>query len=219
MELHKAFTSSGLPQTAYFFVAVAKKSLYVQKVRLATFSLGASNYARFCKSLMGTQFWNRTHFYKPRTTAAMSAGFTLIEVLVVMGILVTILGSSLFFDVSNYRGEAFRAERNNLVVALETARADALNNMHQSKHGVAINPGGYAGYVIFEGTSYAVSDPATRTLIPASYTVTLEPPSPSEVVFTQLSGDTGFSGDIVLRDSERNATTSIRINYEGKIGS
>ena len=136
----------------------------------------------------------------------------------VLGLVTILLGSTLFFDVTSYRAQSFRAERNNLVVALQTARADSLNNINQSKHGVAINPGGYAGYVLFEGDSFAASNPATRVSIAASYPVTLASTSPQEVVFAQLSGDTGFSGQLLLTDVERQATSAIVINYEGKIG-
>lgn len=148
----------------------------------------------------------------------LEKGFTLIEILVVLSIITMLVAVTLFFDANNYRGESFRAERNNLVVALQTARADALNNIDQSKHGVAINPSGFKGYVIFEGDSYAASNPVTRTKIPASYPITLASSSPSEVLFTQLSGNADYSGEIVLKDTQRNATTSIVINYEGKIG-
>lgn len=147
-----------------------------------------------------------------------ASGFTLIEVLVVLSIITVLVSVSLFFDVSSYRGDAFRAERNVLVVAMQTARADALNNINQEMHGVAINPAGYDGYVIFEGNDYASSNPLLRTEIPAIYPVMLDASSPGEVVFTQLSGNANYTGEIKLIDTQRNASTSIVINYEGKIG-
>jgi prepilin-type N-terminal cleavage/methylation domain-containing protein len=147
-----------------------------------------------------------------------NAGFTLIEVLLVLALVSMIVGLTLFFDVNSYRGDAFHAERNILVVALQSARADALNNINQSRHGVAINPDGYSGYVIFEGNEYASSDSAQRKEIPASYPITLDSTSPNEVVFKQLSGDTTFSGELILLDSLRNTSTTISINNEGKIG-
>ncbi len=148
-------------------------------------------------------------------------GFTLIEVLVVLSLITIVIGSTLFFDINMYRGEAFRAERENLVIALQTARANALNNINQHKHGVAINPGGYEGYVVFEGNDYASSDPTSWKEIPSSYNIDLDP-NPvflKEVVFSQLSGDVSLPGDIKLLDPLRNTFTTITVNHEGKIGS
>ena len=53
----------------------------------------------------------------------MQAGFTLVEVLVVVGLVTLLLGATLFFDVQGYRSDAFRAERTKLVTALQTAEA------------------------------------------------------------------------------------------------
>ncbi len=145
-------------------------------------------------------------------------GFTLIEVLIVLTLITMIAGLSLFFNIDMYRGDSFRAERNILVVALQTARADALNNINQKKHGVAINPTGYEGYVVFEGNNFASSEPNTRKEIPASYGIELDALSPDEVVFSQLSGNANFEGEIILIDPLRNASATIAINNEGKIG-
>lgn len=151
-------------------------------------------------------------------TQRSRSGFTLIEILMVLAIVSMIISATLIFDINSYRGEAFRAERNIVVIALQTARANALNNINQEKHGVKINPSGFNGYVVFEGNDYASSDPLLHDRIPALYTTTLDPGSPSEVVFSQLSGDANFDGEIVLHDPERNMTANIVINHEGKIG-
>ena len=39
-----------------------------------------------------------------------SSGFTLVEVLIVIGILSVLTGAYLFIDLNSYRGDAFRAE-------------------------------------------------------------------------------------------------------------
>ncbi len=159
-------------------------------------------------------YTQKQKFFTTRHVSSAQAGFTLIEVLVVLSIVTLIIGATLMFDVNSYRGEAFRAERNNLVVALQTARADALNNINQMKHGVKINTD---EYVIFEGSTFDDSLENTRKKIPLSYPVTLGVGSPDEIVFNQLSGDS-IDGEIVLIDPERNMTTNIIINHEGKIG-
>jgi prepilin-type N-terminal cleavage/methylation domain-containing protein len=164
--------------------------------------------------------------HKISTTRGLPAGgrgFTLIELLVVMGIISILLGLSLFVDLNSYRGDAFRAEVGALGVALQTARADALNNINEAKHGVAIHPGGYNGYVVFQGDNYAARNVALDVSIDASYTVTISPSSPTEVVFSQLSGNAvtalglDYDGDITFTDPNRAVTAVITINHEGKI--
>ena len=144
-------------------------------------------------------------------------GFTLLEILVVMGLLVVIAATPLFVDTNNFRGRSFQAEQSQLASALQTARARSFNNISQKKHGVAINPGSFEGYVIFEGDSYATRDISKDEEIKASYTVTFAPLTPDEITFEQLSGNANFNGDITITDSQRGIGSSITINSEGKI--
>jgi prepilin-type N-terminal cleavage/methylation domain-containing protein len=144
-------------------------------------------------------------------------GFTLTEMMIVIGLIGMIASMSMFIDINSYRGDAFRSEISNLGIALQTARADALNNINQKKHGVAIYPSGFDGYVIFEGNSYATRDPARDETIKSNYRITFAPASPTEIVFDQLSGNASYDGDINLIDSERSMTAIISINHEGKI--
>ncbi len=144
-------------------------------------------------------------------------GFTLIEILVVIGI-AGILGSLLLFvDFNSYRGDAFRAEVSSLGAALQTARADALNNINEEKHGVAIHPAGYDGYVVFEGASYVTRNISRDVPIKAVYGVTVSVSSPTEVVFDQLSGNANYDGDITFTDPNRAMNAILSINHEGKI--
>ncbi len=144
-------------------------------------------------------------------------GFTLIELLVVIGIIAVLATLSLFVDLNSFRGDAFRSEVTSLGTALQTARADALNNVDEEKHGVAIHPSGCDGYVIFEGTSSTTANHALDNCVKASYGVNFFPSSPTEIVFDQLSGNTNFDGNITIVDPNRNISTTITINHEGGI--
>jgi len=147
-----------------------------------------------------------------------SRGFTLIEVLIVVSLITMLAGLTLFFDVSSFRRTAFNTELATLAVALQTARADALNNIDQAPHGVKIYPGSYKGYVVFEGSDYAHRDVTKDVAIPSMYTVAVAPPSPDEVVFTQLSGEVSISNfTLALLDTNRNASSTIALNAEGLI--
>lgn len=145
------------------------------------------------------------------------AGMTLIEIMVVIGIVAMIGGFSLAFSMDNFRGDAFRAEESALATALQTARADALNNINQERHGVALHPDGYDGYVIFQGDSYVERKSVLDQRIDASYGIQFAPGTPPEIVFGQLDGNANYDGDIVLIDPQRNRTTAISINHEGRI--
>lgn len=151
------------------------------------------------------------------------SGFTLIETLIVIGVISILAMMSLFMNLNNYRGDSFRSEVSSLGMTLQTARANALNNINQKPHGVAIHPGGYDGYIIFEGSSYAVADHTRDISIKASYNITLAPSSPAEIIFKQLSGNAlnsggvDYDGEITFVDPQRNMTAIISINHEGKI--
>lgn len=153
-----------------------------------------------------------------RTCTANKRGFTLIEMLIVIGLIVALGSVVLFFDINTYRGDAFRAERTMVVTLLQQARASAMNNIAEEPHGLALFPADNPhNYVLFEGTSYTASNPATRQAFEPSYAVTLGGGSPTEVVFEQLSGNASYTGAIKLEDPNRNTSFDIAINHEGAI--
>lgn len=140
-------------------------------------------------------------------------GFTLIEVLVAIGIFLTITGVGLFMTMETFRGTIYRSEVATIVSLLERARSRAMNNINQSKWGVCyIAP----NYVIFKGagcTSSAVVDSvkANPVVVTASGFTATYP----LVVFTQLSGTTTAIAPIVVKQDGRISTTTI--NNEGTI--
>ena len=162
-----------------------------------------------------------------------SHGYTLVEVLIVIGLILMLMGLSMFIDLHNYFGGAFRSEQNTLITLLQTARADALNNVDELPHGVAAHPADHPqSYVVFEGASYGASDEESRRVFEAAYPVLFDAASPSEIVFCQLSGDAtsgvsagtdcedpvnAFDGNIVMTDTVRQLTLSIFVNHEGSI--
>lgn len=150
-------------------------------------------------------------------------GFTLIEMLTVLGAMALLIAFSLFISLSDYRSGAFRAERDRLVTVLQTVRADALNNIDEQPHGVAIEPQDHPkSYVEFEGLTYHPNS-GKDIIIDMQYPPNFSSDSPKEVIFYQLSGNTydsvgvPFDGDIKMIDPQRGISFTISLNHEGRI--
>lgn len=161
----------------------------------------------------------------PLTTSSKSLedGLTLIEILVVLGILAVIGSFSVIMGIDGYRRQIFRSDRDVLITALQHARSKAISNIclgsgcsNGKSHGVYI---GTNTYVMFQGLCYAspcVRDPndvSVDTVIEADPNV--ERSGISEIVFEQLSGDASTVGNIIL--TEDGHTSTITIGSEGQI--
>jgi prepilin-type N-terminal cleavage/methylation domain-containing protein len=163
----------------------------------------------------------------PRTsTDKGTRGFTLIEVLVVMSLMVIVAGFGLIVSMESYRGDSFRTERDTLVATLQQARTQALDNMcfgascaGGKPHGVHLS---LHQYVVFQGDSYATRDAALDTVTDAQYFgLATTSPSLTDIVFSQLAGTTtpnpiGVT-TISLVDTTGQHTSVITINPEGQI--
>mgnify|MGYP003393241446 CR=1 FL=1 len=151
-------------------------------------------------------------------TKKLNKGFTLIEILVVLGI-ITIIGSiSIIMGVDDYRRQLFRSDRDVLITALQHARAQSVSNIclgdgcdNGKPHGVYISDD---EYIMFQGESYATRDTDVDAVIDADSDI--EQSGISEVVFEQLSGDVSSPGDIVLTDSLGRVSTTT-VGSEGQI--
>lgn len=144
-----------------------------------------------------------------------NSGLTLIEVLVVIGILTMIIGLGLLVSFDSYKGYLFRSERSVIVGVLERARSRAINNMYQKSWGVCYDSTGKQ-YIIFQvpkaGACAADSDDHA---IPASPNATISFTPSDRVVFTQLSGQVSAEETVTITEDSR--TSTITINNEGTI--
>ena len=149
---------------------------------------------------------------------AASKGFTVLEMLVVMGLLAIVSALGLFMSMDSYRGGSFRNERDTIVTALQTARSQAMNNIclgsgctDGKAHGVHFEIG---KYIIFQGNAYSSSDPLNQTI--ASNDPNVVVTGPADVIFSQLSGQVAAAGTIAVSDQAGHSST-ISINGEGQI--
>jgi prepilin-type N-terminal cleavage/methylation domain-containing protein len=139
-------------------------------------------------------------------------GFTLIEVLITLGLIAIVAVIVSVVDINNFRGDSFRTEVSTIGTALQTARANSFNNINQKKHGVAFNPPGVTGYVIFEGDNYTnrgwlsagdirVGDTLTGVAGAVKVLSIERSPVPSYVYnFTTFPNHTYFAGGVLVHN-------------------
>jgi prepilin-type N-terminal cleavage/methylation domain-containing protein len=162
-----------------------------------------------------------------------TAGFTLIESAVTLGIFAVVAGLAVGLDAHYLRDEAFRGDEDTLVMLLQHARMESMNDLDELPHGVALRPSDHPDDVVgFGGADYASSDTASREADAIADSTAVAAGSPSEIIFCPLSGaavtaiapgtkcddaQNQFDGAVTLTDSTSGKTFSITVNHEGAI--
>jgi len=139
-------------------------------------------------------------------------GFTLVEVLIVIVLVVIIAKFALTVSFDTYRASSYHADRAYLIAALQHARALSVNDVCEgaactsgAPHGVSIQTD---RYIVFQGSSYAARDPSFDEVIGVNPAI--DRTGLDEVVFIPGSGDVSIPGDIALTDlSGRTSTVTI----------
>ncbi len=153
-----------------------------------------------------------------------SRGFSLIEVMIVLGLFALIGGLGLIISMDTYRGHNFGSERNVLLSTLEKARSQAISNMcfgagctDGKKHGVHVTP---TGYTIFQGSSWGSRDTAVDEVV-ALESASVVISGLTDVIFAELEGTASFnpvgSHTITLTDSSGKDSSTVSITSEGRI--
>lgn len=144
-----------------------------------------------------------------RSAANKNKGFTLVELLIVIGLLAVLfaLGAPVMFDF--YLGYQLDSEYSLLKSLFQQARNLAMVNHNESDHGVLVDS---QNFVIFQGTSYAARDTSQDRVFPRAAPVTVS--GPSELIFAALSGQTA-STTYVVSDSRK--SKDIYVNSEGLV--
>jgi type II secretory pathway pseudopilin PulG len=139
-----------------------------------------------------------------------SAGVTLIEGLVVIGILGLIFTASIISIKDKKDRVMFREAEATILRSFEKARNRAETGFGTGDHGVDVSGG---TITIFEDNC-SVCESDINTMLPAS--ITIIPVPDSEVLFTRLTAETGEDTSINLTSST-GLTSIINIKSDGTI--
>ena len=134
----------------------------------------------------------------------MRQGFTLVEVLIVLGLFGVLFGIGLPISLDSYRSYILTSETKNLLSVMRRARSLAVANDHEISHGVSLEND---RFVLFQGLSFAGRDPAFDENYPKSPSVTIT--GFGEIVFSQISGLPNATTTIILKNDLNEQTISI----------
>ncbi|MBU1349055.1 prepilin-type N-terminal cleavage/methylation domain-containing protein [Patescibacteria group bacterium] len=138
-------------------------------------------------------------------------GFTLIELVIVIGIMAVIVAVTAPLTIRSYQNQLVAETAQQLAETLRRAQSRATAARGDSPHGVKILSD---GYVLFQGRSYAtrvVAEDET-TPIPSSITVSS---TATEVVFSKLYATSSMVGTMSVIGA--GGTIDVTVNAVGKI--
>lgn len=154
----------------------------------------------------------------PKTSIITNSGFSIIEILVVLGIFCIAIGCTVFFTSDSLRQYSYYSSRDTLISLLQHARAQSLANVcvgtdcaQAQAHGVALEA---ERFVLFQGADFETRDISQDVVVEASPRATSS--GMSVVIFAASSGDVSSPGTILYADSEGHES-EITIGSEGQI--
>lgn len=137
------------------------------------------------------------------------AGFTLIELIIVVAI-ISMLGSFVSFAIISFLGQNnLKNTTEQLASTLKTAQQQSMAGKNNSSWGVRISSG---NIILFSGSSYASRNPA----FDVTYTVppTISIPS-TDIVFEKITGNTNSS--YILAITGQNDSSTVIVNQLGTV--
>ncbi|MFA5051936.1 MAG: prepilin-type N-terminal cleavage/methylation domain-containing protein [Patescibacteria group bacterium] len=147
-----------------------------------------------------------------RTHLNRTGGFSFIEVMMVMAVLVLLAGLAIPFYQSFQVSSGLDNTTREVASALRRTQGLAMGSQQWSAWGVHI---GTHQYVIFPGTVYNPSEPKNEIFtIPQS--ITLSSSAGADIVFSRIKGETANAGTLTLQ-TVNNEAASITINQRGII--
>jgi prepilin-type N-terminal cleavage/methylation domain-containing protein len=148
----------------------------------------------------------------------MQGGFTLIEIMISLSILVMLFGLGLYMTMDTFRLHLSRSERDMVVGELQLARSRALANIKETNWGVCYDG---TNYVVFRGSylAGAATNESMKATPSAAVSSTGNAFSCTSaggggIIFTQLSGAANATTITILQNGQ---SKQISTNNEGTI--
>lgn len=146
-------------------------------------------------------------------------GFTLIEVLIIMAIVITL--SLVAIPISNniQIGAQLNDSSSGIIQAIRTAQNQANAGLNNSSHGVYfdINPSGTDSYILYQGDSYSTRNSDYDRIFLINSSIELSTTlTGDEITFSKNLGKPDKTGSISL-SHESGDTRSMSINSFGLI--
>jgi prepilin-type N-terminal cleavage/methylation domain-containing protein len=149
-------------------------------------------------------------------------GFTLMEILVVMGILVVVFLLSISVLSSLYKKTELDTAKDNIIALMKAAKNKTLASEQSAKYGIyfdtATDPD---RYIFFQGLNYASRNIAFDEIYELPKTVEILSMSlggsNDEIVFDRLDGNTGNYGNIVIRSLKTDSTRTVYVYSSGEV--
>ena len=128
----------------------------------------------------------------------MTSGFTLIEILVALGISAILFSTSAFITVDAYKSTLYEREFNFFLSLLQKTRSEAVNNINDQSHTFKITPDNY----FIDAEEYQRN-------------AQIQINGPTEITFENLNGNVASLATFDLSDGIR--TKEILVEESGKM--
>lgn len=150
--------------------------------------------------------------FTPFRNKKFLTGFTFLEILLVLGIILVLLAVAWPIGLDFYRGQEFETQTQFLIQTLRRAQSNSMAIELDSSFGVYV---GNNYFTLFKGNSYA--SPSRDIQYDEIFYLPdiISASGISEVVFSKFEGKPNIVGDIILASDSNVAT--ININTMGRI--